>query len=257
MRRRSNPLSERNIKRIDTRTDASKQTHGFQVCISRNGALHTKHFSDSLYGGTKGALKVAREYRDQLLGEMPEIEASRIAHTTNAKNKSGHVGISYRKYKTAKGKVTRLIAVSVRAEKGKTVSRVYRYTKENHDEVLAEAISFREELLQQRLTREGGITGIVKAKAPKAKKTAPVKAAPAKKAAKKAAPAKKAPAKKAAPVKAAPAKKAPAKKVAPAKKAPAKKAPAPVAKKAVKKAVAPVAKKAVKVAKKAAKKAKR
>lgn len=221
MRRRSNPLSERNIKRIDTRTDASKQTHGFQVCISRNGSLHTKHFSDSLYGGTKGAQKVAREYRDQLLGEMPEIEASRIAHTTNAKNKSGHVGISYRKYKTAKNKVTRLIAVSVRAEKGKTVSRVYRYTKENHDEVLAEAIAFREELLQKRLTREGGITGIVKAKNPKAAK----KAAPA-----------------------------PAKKVV---KAAAKKA-APAAKKAVKKIAAPVEKKAVKkVAKKAAKKAKR
>lgn len=236
MRRRSNPLSERNIKRIDTRSDASKQTHGFQVCISRNGSLHTKHFSDSLYGGTKGALKVAREYRDQLLGEMPEIEASRIAHTTNAKNKSGHVGISYRKYKTAKGKVTRLIAVSVRAEKGKTVSRVYRYTKETHDEVLAEAISFREDLLQQRLAREGGVTGIVKAKAPKSsKKTVPVaaakKAAPAKKAAKaakKAAPAKKAAAKKAAPAKkavkaakkaAAPVKKAPAKRAAPAKKA--------------------------------------
>ena len=242
MRRRSNPLSERNIKRIDTRTDASKQTHGFQVCISRNGSLHTKHFSDSLYGGTKGALKKAREYRDQLLGEMPEIEASRIAHTTNAKNKSGHVGISYRKYKTAKGKVTRLIAVSVRAEKGKTVSRVYRYTKEDHDKVLAEAIAFREELLQQRLTREGGITGIVKAKAPKASKKAA--AAPVKKAApaKKVAPAKKA-AKKAAVKKA-----APAKKVAPAKKAAAKKA-AP-AKKAV-------AKKAVKAAKKAAKKGKR
>jgi hypothetical protein len=249
MRRRSNPLSERNIKRIDTRSDASKQTHGFQVCISRNGSLHTKHFSDSLYGGTKGALKVAREYRDQLLGEMPEIEASRIAHTTNAKNKSGHVGISYRKYKTAKNKVTRLIAVSVRAEKGKTVSRVYRYTKDTHDEVLAEAIAFREDLLQKRLTREGGITGIMKSKGPKvSKKAAPVKTVPAKKAA----PAKKTAAKKAAPAKnAASAKKA----IAPAKKAtPAKKA-APTKKGAAKKA-AP-AKKSAPVAKKAAKKAKR
>lgn len=248
MRRRSNPLSERNIKRIDTRADASKQTHGFQVCISRNGSLHTKHFSDSLYNGTKGALKAAREYRDQLLGEMPEIEASRIAHTTNAKNKSGHVGISYRKYKTAKGKVTRLIAVSVRAEKGKTVSRVYRYTKEDHDSVLAEAIAFREDLLQQRLTREGGITGIMKGKAPK-KKAAPAPA-PAKKAAKAA---KKVVAKKAvkAAKKAAP---APAKKaVKAAKKAVAKKA-APVVKKAAKKVVA---KKAAKPVKKAAKKGKR
>ncbi|GEP43645.1 hypothetical protein [Brevifollis gellanilyticus] len=220
MRRRSNPLSERNIKRIDTRSDASKQTHGFQVCISREGGLHTKHFSDSLYGGVKGSLKAARSYRDEMLGQMSPLEASRIAHTANKKNKSGHVGISYRKYKTAKGKVTRLIAVSVRAEKGRTISKVYRYTKDDHDAVLNEAIAFREKALLDRLKREGGVTGILKsaAKAPTAK-AAPAKAAkPAKKAAK--APAKaakkaaKAPAKKAA----APAKKA-AKAAKPAKKA--------------------------------------
>ena len=225
MRRRSNPLSERNIKRIDTRTDAAKQTHGFQVCISRNGSLHTKHFSDSLFGGTKGSLKAARIYRDDMLGEMPEIEASRIAHTQNAKNKSGHVGISYRKYKTAKGKVTRLIAVSVRAEKGKTLTRVFRYNKEDHDEVLNEAIAFREQVLNERLSREGGLAGIVKAKntvkrGAQAAAKSPAKKATAKKAAKKAAPAKKAPAKKAV------GKKAASKKVAPAKKAPVKKAAA-------------------------------
>lgn len=186
MRRRSNPLSERNIKRIDTRSDAAKQTHGFQVCISRDGALHTKHFSDSLYGGVKGSLKAARTYRDETLGDMPPLEASRIAHTTNKKNKSGHVGISYRKYKTAKGKVTRLIAVSVRAERGRTISKVYRYTKETHDAVLEEAISFREQMLQERLRREGGVAGILKAVV----KSAPVKKAvkkQAKKAAKKSA----------------------------------------------------------------------
>lgn len=224
MRRRSNPLSERNIKRIDTRTDAAKQTHGFQVCISREGGLHTKHFSDSLFGGLKGSLKAARAYRDDMLGQMSPLEASRIAHTTNKKNKSGHVGISYRKYKTAKGKVTRLIAVSVRAEKGRTISKVYRYTKEDHDKVLAEAVSFREKMLMDRLKREGGVSGIIKT----VSKTPPVKAAkPAKKAVKAAKKAVKA------------AKKAPAKKAA--------KAPAP------KKAAKAPAKKAVK-AKKAAKK---
>jgi hypothetical protein len=202
MRRRTNPLSERNIKRIDTRPDAIKQTHGFQVCISREGSLHTKHFSDSLFGGIKGSLKKARNYRDSMLADMPPLEASRIAHTTNAKNKSGHVGISYRKYKTAKGKTTRLIAVSVRAEKGKTISRVYRYTKEDHDKMLAEAIAFREKLLLDRLKREGGVSGIIKAKSPlgvakKAKKKAAkaVKLTRERKTAKKAAPAKKAAAK--------------------------------------------------------------
>ena len=223
MRRRSNPLSERNIKRIDTRPDAIKQTHGFQVCISRDGSLHTKHFSDSLFGGIKGSQKKARAYRDAMLAEMPPLEASRIAHTTNAKNKSGHVGISYRKYKTAKGKTTRLIAVSVRAEKGKTVSRVYRYTKEDHDKVLAEAISFREDLLLERLKREGGVTGIIKAKVPladKPKKKAgkAVKLTRTKKADRVAAPAKKAD-RVAAPAKKAVKKAVPVKKAAPAKKA--------------------------------------
>lgn len=223
MRRRSNPLSERNIKRIDTRPDAAKQTHGFQVCISRDGGLHTKHFSDSLFNGIKGSLKAARAYRDEMLSQMSPLEASRIAHTTNKKNKSGHVGISYRKYKTAKGKVTRLIAVSVRAEKGRTVSKVYRYTKQDHDKVLQEAIEFREQMLLERLKREGGVAGILKAaaKAPTAPK-APLKG---KRAAKRAPIPRKSAAKKkaAAPVKkAAPAKKAAAPKKKVAKKKAAK-----------------------------------
>lgn len=216
MRRRSNPLSERNIKRIDTRSDASKQTHGFQVCISREGGLHTKHFSDSLYGGIKGSLKAARAYRDEMLGQMSPLEASRIAHTANKKNKSGHVGISYRKYKTAKGKVTRLIAVSVRAEKGRTISKVYRYTKDDHDAVLAEAIAFREKALLDRLKREGGVSGILKSVTKAAPAKAAKKAAKPAKAAKK--PAAKAPAKAAKKAAKAPAKKA-AKAAKPAKKA--------------------------------------
>jgi hypothetical protein len=163
MRQRSNPLSERNIKRIDTKPGSVKQTHGFQVCISKNGALHTKHFSDSVCGGTKNALKAARSYRDQFLADMPPLEASRIAHTANVKNKSGHVGISYRSYKTTKGKKVNLLTASVRAEKGRTVSKVFRYTKEDHGSVLQEALAYREAILAQRLKREGGVRGIMKA----------------------------------------------------------------------------------------------
>jgi hypothetical protein len=102
--------------------------------------------------------------------------------------------------------------------RGKTLTRVFRYDKNDHDKVLNEAIKFREKVLQERLSREGGLAGIVKAKQPTkrgaakaapakagkkaaAKKAGAKKAAPAKKAAKKAAPAKKAAAKKAAPKK--------------------------------------------------------
>jgi hypothetical protein len=39
MRKRSNPDSEQNIKRIDTKQRAKKQTHGFQVHFVRGSRL--------------------------------------------------------------------------------------------------------------------------------------------------------------------------------------------------------------------------
>jgi len=54
MRRRPNPDSEANIRRIDTKSRAKKQTHGFQVHFLRGTKVVTKMFSDSIYGGEEG-----------------------------------------------------------------------------------------------------------------------------------------------------------------------------------------------------------
>jgi hypothetical protein len=63
MRRRSNPDSEPNIRRIDTKARAKKQTHGFQVHFLRGKNAVTRMFSDSLFGGKNGARRAARKFK--------------------------------------------------------------------------------------------------------------------------------------------------------------------------------------------------
>ena len=253
MRPRTNPLSEQNIKRIDTRPGSPKQTHGFQVYICRQGTVHTKHFSDRAMGGQKKALKAARDYRDALLEKLPPQELIRISHTRNARNTSGHVGVSFRERANLKGDLVRYICVSVRPERGKGINRSFRYTKSTKAEVLAEALAFRESVIARRLHEETGLS-VRKAKA-LSKKANEVGTLPSKSVVKRkraaSKPAEKAPAKKKA---AAPKKKAEAAKKAPAKKAPTKKAPAKKA--SAKKGVKPKAKAAAKApAKKVTRKA--
>jgi hypothetical protein len=71
MRKRSNPDSEQNIKRIDTKPRAKKQTHGFQVHFVRGSSNGTRMFSDAVYGGKDAALKAARKYRKEVMGDLP------------------------------------------------------------------------------------------------------------------------------------------------------------------------------------------
>ena len=72
MRRRPNPDSEANIRRIDTKARAKKQTHGFQVHFLRGSNVVTKMFSDSIYGGKEGARRAARKFRRTAMGRLPK-----------------------------------------------------------------------------------------------------------------------------------------------------------------------------------------
>jgi hypothetical protein len=71
MRKRSNPDSEQNIKRIDTKPRAKKQTHGFQVHFVRGSSTGTRMFSDAVHGGKDQARKAARKYRREVMGDLP------------------------------------------------------------------------------------------------------------------------------------------------------------------------------------------
>ena len=72
MRKRPNPDSESNIKRIDTKPRAKKQTHGFQVHFLRGTTIVTKMFSDAIYGGKEAARRAARKHKRTVLGNLPD-----------------------------------------------------------------------------------------------------------------------------------------------------------------------------------------
>jgi hypothetical protein len=70
-RRRPNPDSEANIRRIDTKERAKKQTHGFQVHFLRGDNVVTRMFSDSVYGGKEAARRAARKFKRTTLRRLP------------------------------------------------------------------------------------------------------------------------------------------------------------------------------------------
>lgn len=72
MRKRPNPESEENIRRIDTKPRAKKQTHGFQVHFLRGSQVVTKMFSDSIHGGKEGARRAARKFKKSVLRKLPK-----------------------------------------------------------------------------------------------------------------------------------------------------------------------------------------
>jgi hypothetical protein len=72
MRRRPNPDSEANIRRIDTKARAKKQTHGFQVHFLRGSEVVTRMFSDNLHGGKEGARRAARKFKHSVMRRLPQ-----------------------------------------------------------------------------------------------------------------------------------------------------------------------------------------
>ncbi len=72
VKKRANPDSEQNIRRIDTKSRAKKQTHGFQVHFLRGGTTVTRLFSDNGYGGKEGARRAARKFRKSAMGDLPD-----------------------------------------------------------------------------------------------------------------------------------------------------------------------------------------
>jgi hypothetical protein len=74
--RRPNPQSEQNIRRIDTKARAKKQTHGFQVHFIRGTQAVTKMFSDSVYGGKEAARRAARKFKKSAMGGLSRAGAA-------------------------------------------------------------------------------------------------------------------------------------------------------------------------------------
>ena len=72
MKKRANPDSEANIRRIDSKPKAKKQTHGFQVHFLRGTDSVTRMFSDTVYGGKEAARRAARKFKNSAMRDLPE-----------------------------------------------------------------------------------------------------------------------------------------------------------------------------------------
>jgi len=88
MARRPNPDSETNIRRIDTKRRARKQTHGFQVHFLRGTSVLTRMFSDTLYGGKEGARRAARKFRKATLRRLTKPKIGGFAPSSNRRKKA-------------------------------------------------------------------------------------------------------------------------------------------------------------------------
>lgn len=93
------------ISRLD---QESVGTHGWQVRLQRKGVRHGRFFSDSAWGGRESSLRIARQYRDRLIGRpgqnISPSSASERSHTgPNSRTRSGVVGVTRIVQRSAKG----------------------------------------------------------------------------------------------------------------------------------------------------------
>jgi hypothetical protein len=146
MARYRNPDSEHQIKRIDSKPRAKKQTHGFQVHFRRGDSIYTKLFSDSKHRDKEDARRAAREFRAYLEKQIPEAIGNRPARP-NA------VGYSFRERKNADGSITSYISATVRDRKGHAVNRPFRVIDGNLDAAIKAARDWRASLLAKRFER--------------------------------------------------------------------------------------------------------
>lgn len=88
---RKNP--RRNISRIETVSSAGNLNCGWEVRLQRRGRRFEKFFADNAFGGKRGALQKAKDYRDQLDASLKSYTVRELARRPSIRNSSGLVGV--------------------------------------------------------------------------------------------------------------------------------------------------------------------
>ena len=83
------------IHRID---NPSNRTYAWVVRIQRRSQIHTKYFSDQIYGGRSRAYKAARAYHEELRRTLRPLTRIEFAQIKRRTNRTGYVGVV--KYET-------------------------------------------------------------------------------------------------------------------------------------------------------------
>ena len=71
--------------------------------MQRRGKKTEKFFSDKVFGGKRGALQAAKEFRDELEVSSRKYTVKELARKPSARNKSGVVGVRLHHQKDARG----------------------------------------------------------------------------------------------------------------------------------------------------------
>ncbi|HEX8473225.1 MAG TPA: hypothetical protein VF666_04275 [Pyrinomonadaceae bacterium] len=88
----------KNISRID---QPERNTHGWYVRVTFDGARRVKFFSDASCGGKEKALEKAVSFRNQSEKELGKPRTDRLVIARNPRNRSGITGVQ-RKTKVVK-----------------------------------------------------------------------------------------------------------------------------------------------------------
>ncbi len=116
--------------------------------MRRHGKRLVENFPDKKYGGRLKALKLARQFRDELLGKFPPISRREVCMIKRSNNKSGINGVcTYAKsYKLRDGtaRETRYWEASWPVDGGKSVS--INFSVKKYGEELARSMAIRARL---------------------------------------------------------------------------------------------------------------
>jgi hypothetical protein len=94
----------RNISRIDIGSGkGDKQTHGYQVRLTRRGKSISKFFSDRKLGGKKKALEAARAFRDEQEAKLKPLSRLERAERLTKRNQSGVPGVWFQEKRVRRG----------------------------------------------------------------------------------------------------------------------------------------------------------
>ena len=144
----TNPDSETNIRRIDT-----KGTHGFQVHFDRQGNIYTRFFSDIGCGGKEQARQEARKFRDDLKERIPKSETGSPAWTGKPRSNTGKMGVSFTK-EMRNGREEIIVQTTVRVEKGVSMNRKFRAYGNDLEAAIQQAVEWRSAVIVERMERE-------------------------------------------------------------------------------------------------------
>ena len=149
VKRRKNPESEPNIRRIERKDKKGSGNSGYQVHFNRSGITYTRFISDSAYGGKEAALHEARLIRGEVEQTMPPSKNG-AGRKGPSKSNTGNMGVSLTVGTLRSGKKFLYVEATVRVEKGVAKNKKFRVNGYNLQDSINEAVEWRENVLAQR-----------------------------------------------------------------------------------------------------------